>query len=90
MQKKVSKQKMKISVELPFGPFQTMEQVTEMKKVAKAKTAKISFTSATKSSRGYAFKGKISFIKMLSIPAATVKQALQTRLPNARISVTRV
>ncbi|RXA21840.1 hypothetical protein EQO05_00970 [Methanosarcina sp. MSH10X1] len=87
--KKATKQKYKIVIELPFGHFRTMEEASQMKKRVKAKSPKIVFSACTKSSRGVAFKGRLSYVQAFSAPVAAVKQVLQSRAPGAKVSVTR-
>jgi hypothetical protein len=89
VRKTTSKNRYKIVIELPFGPFRTVEEAAQMKKRVKAKSPKIVFSASTKSSRGIAFKGKLSYLQAFSAPVAAVKQVLQSRAPGAKVSVTR-
>lgn len=88
--RKTSKNKYKIVIELPFGPFRTTEEAAQMKKRIKAKSSKIVFSANTKSSKGIVFKGRLSYTKTFSAPMTAVKQVLQSRVPGAKVSVTKV
>ena len=88
--KKQSSQKYKIVIDLPFGPFNTASDVVAAKKKIKAKVSKIAFSSATKTSRGYKFSGRLSYIKSIAAPRDVVLKVMKERSPNSKISVTRV
>jgi hypothetical protein len=61
-----------------------------MKKRIKAKSSKIVFSTNVKNRNGIVFKGRLSYIKTFSAPMTAVKQVLQSRVPGAKVSVTKV
>jgi hypothetical protein len=90
VKKTTSKKKYKIVIELPFGPFRTTEDAMLMKKRIKAKSPKIVFSANVKNRNGVVFKGRLSYVQAFSAPMTAVKQVLKSRVPGAKVSVTKV
>lgn len=88
--KKQSSQKYRIVIDLPFGPFGSASEVAAAKKKIKSKVAKIAFSAATRTSKGYKFSGRLSYVKSIAAPRDVVLKVMKERSPNSKISVTRV
>jgi hypothetical protein len=87
MTSKTTSKRLKVFIEIPFGPFRSMEDASLLKKRVKARVPATTFTAITKSKIGYAFKGHLTYVKSFTVPASAVKQVLLERMPAAKISV---
>jgi hypothetical protein len=81
--------KYKISIELPFGPFPDMKIVSTVKAKLKAKS-KIVFGATTKTSRGYTFRGRMTYVKSINAPKDMIASTIRQRTPGAKVSVVKV
>ncbi len=87
--KKTSSKKLRIVVEQKFGPFVSLAEASAAKKRIKTKVQKGTFGATVKTQQGYVISHKITYLKNLDVPAAAVKQHLQSQLPSATVRVTK-
>lgn len=87
--KKLPSVKYRIVVEMPFGVFPSLASANEAKARMKKKSSRITFSTLMKTAGGYKFVGKLTFIKAIAAPANIVKQAVQSKTPGAKVTVTR-
>lgn len=87
--KKVPAIKYRIVVEMPFGIFPSLASANEAKARMKKKSSRITFSTMMKTKGGYKFVGKLTFLKAIAAPANVVKQAVQSKTPGAKVTVTR-
>jgi len=79
--------KFKVVVIHSLGPYSTLAMATSAKGMIKAKIPKIAFSKTSKSSRGYSFTGRITYVKAINSTVSVVRAAIQKAAPKARVNV---
>ncbi len=80
----------KITVIKSFGYYKTLDSANAAKKAIKAKVKKAIISAPVKTSRGYKFSTKLTYIRTVNAPATVVKQAVQRMAKGAKITVTKL
>lgn len=75
---------------MPFGNFESTADAAKVKSAMKKRSPKITFSALIHSRNGYAFKGKLVYIKSIAAPASAVKQAIVQSTPGSKVTVTKV